>query len=203
MANTSDIDYLDGEFTVAETEPSTIAEISEIIGEAAVVDEAVSNLRYRNKYPRVYAKVSAAVALTGFTRAVKSSTTKADGTVKNVLVSTNDHLRAFLADSEDNRATLASLFTSVAQSEPLYVKGERTGGSGKIAQGTLDASNAFFAQGVEEQKAAIIEARVPGYKLARDVAGELTIESLARGIQALEKYLTAQAKKSSLSALAE
>jgi hypothetical protein len=194
MATTSDIDYLDGEFTVQENEPSTLAEVVEIIGEQATVDEAVSNLRYRNKYPRVYGKVSAAIAGT-FPRAIKSSTTKADGTVKNVLVSPNDHLRAFLATGEEARATLASLFTSIAQSEPLYVKGERTGGGGKVAQATLDAANGFFAAGQEDDIAAKIESMVPGYKCGRDAENNLTVESLARGIQALERHLAKQAPK--------
>jgi hypothetical protein len=115
--------------------------------------------------------------------------------VKNVLVSPNDHLRAFLATGEEARATLASLFTSIAQSEPLYVKGERTGGGGKVAQATLDAANAFFAAGQEDDIAAKIESMVPGYKCGRDADGALTVESLARGIQALERHLAKQAPK--------
>lgn len=194
MATTSDIDYLDGEFTVQENEPSTLSEVVEIIGEQATVDEAVSNLRYRNKYPRVYNKVSAAIA-TFFPRAVKTSTTKADGTVKNVLVSANDHLRDFLKTGEDARAELLGLFTSIAQAEPLYVKGERTGGGGKVAQATLDAANGFFAAGKEDDIAEKIESMVPHYKCGRDAEGNLTVESLARGIQALERHLAKQAPK--------
>jgi hypothetical protein len=39
MPQTTEIDYLDGEFSVQESEPSTIPECIELIGEAAVVDE--------------------------------------------------------------------------------------------------------------------------------------------------------------------
>lgn len=215
--NTTDIDYLDGEFTVQESEPSTLAEVVTIVGtEAAVIEDAVSNLRYRNKYPRVYKKVSAEVAAKhGFPRAVVSTKTLKDGTVRNVHESENDHLRAFLKGREEeveadgkkeskivtpapegNREILAGLFTSIANAEPLFVQGERTGGGGKVSAAALETANKFFAAGTDkvEASAAKIEEMVPGYKIGRDSDGAVTPDSLARGIQALDKKMIADAK---------
>lgn len=196
MPQTTDIDYLDGEFTVQESEPSTIAELTEMIGEAAVVDETTSNLRYRNKYPRVYKAVSKAIE-PDFPRDVKETKTLKDGTTREVKISENDHLRAYLLTGDDARARLAELFTSIAQSEPLYVKGERSGGGGKVSQANLDAANGWFAEGVDvvEDKVSIIESMVPGYKVGRDADGAPTPESVARGIAALNKHLLNEQQK--------
>lgn len=204
---TTEIDYLDGEFQVNESEPSTITECVELIGEDAVVDETTSNLRYRNKYPRVYRKVSDLVAgKHSFPRIVLKEETKKDGTIKKVYESENNHLRAFLKGRfdgetqvspapEGSRDILQTLFTEVATSEPLYVKGERTGGTGKISQAAMDAANTIVADGREEEVAGQIESLVPGYKVGRDVDGNTTIESIARGVQALEKHLANKAKR--------
>lgn len=201
MPQTQEIDYLDGEFSVQETEPSTIPECIELIGEAAVVDETTSNLRYRNKYPRVYKLVSKEVEGLGFARDVKETKVNKDKTERKVFISEMDHLRAFLKADESHRAILAELFNKIAPAQPLYVKGERTGGGGKISQAAMDAANAFFASDEQNEKAELIESMVPGYKLARDAEGNLTPESLARGIQALNKNLMKAAQQKALSAL--
>jgi hypothetical protein len=113
-----------------------------------------------------------------------------------------DHIRAFLAkDDTTNRPLLSELFQTIAPAQPLYVKGERTGGGGKISQAAMDAANAFFASDEQDEKAALIESMVPGYKLARDTESALTPESLARGIQALNKSLLKAAQQKALSAL--
>lgn len=196
MPSPVDVEYLDGEFTVSEQEPSTVAEVVELLGEEAVRSGAINDNRYRNKYPRVYAKVSAAI-VPKLARPVKETKQNKDGTTKNILVSTNDHIRAYLALGEDARAELAELFSSIGATEPLYVKGERAGGGGKIAQATLDAANAFIAEGDDrvEEIITTIESMVPAYKVGRDGEGSATPESLARGIQALEKHLQNEAKK--------
>jgi DNA-directed RNA polymerase subunit F len=196
---TVEIDYLDGNITVNEEEPSTIAECVEISGELGVVSEHNSNLRYRNKYPRVYKKSSKELEPT-LTREVKGTKTQKDGTIKEIKESEMDHLRkCYKQDAKLTSETIAKY----AQSEPLYVKGERAGGGGRISQAALDAANNFFAQGedVAETKADFIESMVPGYKVARDGDGNVTPESLARGIQALQKHLTQQATKNALEAL--
>lgn len=199
MPQSVEIDYLDGEFTVNETDPSTIAECVELIGETAVVDETTSNLRYRNKYPRVYRLVSKAIAdAHGFAREVKETKKNKDGTERKVYISEMDHLRNFLAQDEAvNRPILQALFEEVAPAQPLYVKGERTGGGGKISQAALDAANKFFADGddVVEEKITLIEGAVPGFKVARDTDGAATPESVARGIQALNRHLLKQSQK--------
>jgi hypothetical protein len=200
------IEYLDGEFTVEENEPSTLEECIELIGEQGVVAETTSNLRYRNKYPRVYRLVSDAI-LPAFPKAQKvgkdgkpvvkvtAGKNGEAGTSTPVLVDATEHLRQFLAQGDEQRAKLAEHFNTIAPTQPLYVKGERTGGGGKISQAALDAANAKFAAGDEAVDAAIavIESRVPGYKVARDAEGAATPEFLARGISALNKYLQQKA----------
>lgn len=190
----TDIEYLDGEIEVPENEESTLPELLALLGsEAAIIDEVTSNLRYRNKYPRVYKKASKELE-SEFPRAVKDEKKQKDGTIKKVLVSETDHLRAvFKQDPERVRAVV----TKYAQSEPLYVKGERTGGGGKISQQALEAANGFFAEGddVVERNIGIIEATVPSYKVARDGDGNPTPESVARGIMALNKHLLKQAQQ--------
>lgn len=200
---TVDIDYLDGEFTVSEEEPNTIAEVAELIGEDGVVNEATNNLRYRNKYPRVYTKVSAAIEPL-FPRAVKEEKTNKDGTVKQIKDSVNNHLRDYLKTGDEARVKLQELFTSVAQEEPLYAKGERSGGGGKLSQGALDASNGFFAAGDDKVESIIghIESAMAGYKVARDADGMATPESLARAIQTFGKHAQKQAEKAAVAALA-
>jgi len=194
---TVEIEYLDGNITVEEEEPSTIPELVALIGEQGTVNEGTNNLRYRNKYPRVYKKASKDLEAV-VPRDVKSEETKKDGTIKKVLISETDHLRAcFKADPEKTTVTI----TQYAQSEPLYVKGERAGGGGKIGQAALDAANSFFADDTAEDKAKFIEGTVPGLKIARDIDGAVTPESLARGIQALNRYLLKQTQQQTLAAL--
>ncbi len=202
------IEYLDGEFTVEENEPSTLQECIDLIGESGVVAETTSNLRYRNKYPRVYRLVSDAI-LPSFPKAqkvgrdgkpvvktVKGKNGEAESTTP-VLVDATEHLRQFLAVSDDNRAKLQELFNTIAPEQAIYVKGERTGGGGKISQKAMDTANAKFAAGAEAVEAAIevIEENVPGYKVARDADGEATPETLARGVSALGRYLEQKAAK--------
>lgn len=198
---TVEIDYLDGNISVEEDEPSTIAECVALIGEQGTVSETTSNLRYRNKYPRVYKKSSKELELL-VPREVKSEEKKKDGTIKKILVSETDHLR--VCWQKDPKLTNETI-TKHAKNEPLYVKGERAGGGGKISQAALDASNGFFAAGddVVEEKVGIIESMVPGYKVGRDAEGSVTPESLARGIQALNKYLMKQAQSAALGALGQ
>lgn len=191
MPTQTEIDYLDGEFTVLETEPSTIAELVELYGEDVVVSETVSNLRYRNKYPRVYRKVMEAVVSSGFEREVVKEEEKKDGTIKKVLEGETKFLRRYLASGDEARAKLAELFPAIGEAEPLYVKGERAPGGGKVSQAAMDAANGVFAQGDEavENTATAIEGRVPGYKVGRDADGNVTAESLARAIGVFQRHL--------------
>lgn len=204
MSTTAEIDYLDGEFSVQENEPSTLLELTSLIGEQGVIDETVSNLRYRNKYPRVYKIVSREIGELGFAKPVKEEKTNKDGTIKKIHVSDMDHAREFLkADPETHRPILQDLFSKVGSAEALYVKGERAGGGGKISQAALDAANGFFALGddIVEEKVTIIENLVPGYKVGRDSDGAATPESVARGVMALNRFLQKQAQNAALGAL--
>lgn len=209
---TEEITYLDGEFTVQEEVPATAAELIPIIGETAMVDEAVSNLYYRNRYPRVYKAVSAAVSALGFDRAVIKETTGKDGTVKKTHESPMDHLRAFLFGRKDkdsdtittpapegSRDKLGALFLDIGPKAPLFVQGERVGGGGKISAANMANAQGIFDEGPESVDGAIttIESMVPGYKIARDPDGDATVESLARGIAALDKHLKNAAPKAS------
>jgi len=202
MPSPTTVEYLDGEFEINEQDPSSVAELVELLGEDAVRQETISNLRYRNKHPRVYRKVSAMVE-TAFPREVKESKTNADGTIKEVKVSPIDHLRAYLATGDAAKADLAEKFNIVANEEPLFVKGERAGGAGKISKDALDTANKYFAAGDDlvEQCVTQIEATVPGYKVGRDADGAATPESLARGISALGKHIERESKKKALGSL--
>ena len=202
MPIVTDTEYLDGTFVVQEPEPATLQEVVDLIGEEAVREQAVSNLYYRNKYPRVYKKVSEAIAST-FPRPVKETKTLKDGTVRDVLVDVGVHLRQYLATGEEAKTKLAELFASIGPAEPLYVKGERIAGGGKVSQAATKIANDKFAAGEEVVAASVakIEETVPGYKIGRDADGEVTPESLARGVQALQKHLEAQAKAQAASLL--
>lgn len=216
--HTEEIEYLDGKFTVNGQDPDTLAELQSLgFSEADVVAGAVADLRYRNKYPRVYKAVSADIEKNhGFARAVAKTETKKDGTVKNIMESPNDHLRAALTGRKNAegvvdpstalanaQSILAGLFSQYDASEPLYVKGERSGLGSKVSEASLAAANGFFAEGNDkvEKIAAYIESQVPGYKLGRDAEGELTPESVARGISALNKHLQKQAAAAAVAAL--
>lgn len=220
--HTEEIEYLDGKFTVNGQDPDTLAELQSLgFSEADVVGGAVADLRYRNKYPRVYKKVSEdVVKLHNFPRKVESKKTKKDGTLSDVLESTNDHLRAALigrrtnpddktspaipdSSLHDGEKILGDLFTAYDASEPLYVKGERSGLGGKVSEAALAAANGFFAEGEEkvDKIAAYIESKVPGYKLGRDAESLVTPESLARGISALNKHIAKEAAAAATAAL--
>lgn len=219
---TVEVAFLDGEFDISIERPTTLSEMTSATGftEEMTVDEAVDNIYYRNTYPRIYREVSAELEKKGFPRAVASTKTNRDGTVKHVHESVNDHIRAALIGRKaedksviegsaliDGKNILQSLFAEIAPTAPLYVKGERVGGGGKVSEQALTASNGFFAEGATKVEAVAdyIEARVPGYKVARDPEGEVTPESLARAISALNKKAAkdaADAQKAALGALA-
>lgn len=200
---TNEILYLDGEFTIEEREPNTLTELKNLIGEPACVDNIVDNLRYRNKYPRVYKKVSNAL-VTEFPKTVKKEEILKDKTIRKVFVSDMDHIREFLQTGDEARKRLQDLFELHGTAEPLYVKGER-GLGGKVSKANADTANIFFAQGddVVEEKVTLIEAMVPSYKVGRDTENAVTPESLARGIQALNNHLKKQANAAAKAALGQ
>jgi hypothetical protein len=184
-----EIDYLDDQITVAEDEPTTLGDLVALYGEEAVRSYAADNWRYRNKHPRVYKKASAELA-EKFPRAVKEEKTLADGTKKKIYDSEINHLRECYKQDPELTTTV---ITKHAQAEPLFVKGERVGG-GKIGQAAMDAANGLFAEGDDavENAVNVMEATVPGLKVGRDADNAVTPESLARGIQTLNKYLVKQ-----------
>src|SRR4030095_3479371 len=138
--------YIRKEFVVEEEEPSTIPELSSLIGEDAIITNTNANLRYRNKYPRVYKRMSVEVAKLGFAPPVKKIVDE-----KPVYVDDIEHISAYLAaDPEGHRPVLQELFQRIAKEEPLYLKGDRVGGGGRIAQSALDAANRDFAERPEE-----------------------------------------------------
>jgi hypothetical protein len=88
---------------------------------------------------------------------------------------------------------LTDLITTIAQDEPLFVRGERVSG-GRVAQGALDAAHKYFAEGSEKVLEVVetIEQMLPNYRVAR--TPEVTPEGLARGIQTLQRHLMAKAR---------
>lgn len=219
---TTEVEYLDGTFTVNEQEPNTLAELIALIGEQDVIENVNANLRYRNKYPRVYRKMSEALTTKSpaFPRAVVDKKTSAAKTVSDVLESPNDHIRAYTkgrpaipakektgfagAPSEpapegeeltSRTAELQALFDKIAGEEPLFVQGERAGTGGKVSAASLASANTYLAAGQAQadQIAAYIESKVPNYKVGRDAEGAITPESLARAISALNKQAAKEA----------
>lgn len=209
----TDITLLDEEYEVQVQLPDSVEEIDALIGPGGTVEEARSNLLYRNWYPRVYSAVSAHITNGTFAFKKAPAVDKAgnpvpprklkDGTEKPVLESDIDHLRRFSKMSDENKELLGVVFREIAPTQLLYAKGDRSGGVGKVSQAALDSANGMIAGGVEnvESKVEIIESRIPGYKVGRDGDGAVTAESLARAIMALEKKLLADAKKAAASVL--
>lgn len=182
------IKYFGKEFVVEEQEPSTVEELVALVGADAIVKNTNANLRYRGKYPRVYRRVSAEVVKLGFARR-----TDALGN----LISESDHVLEYLAKDPDNHHfVIQEVLNRVANEEPLYVKNDRISGGGRISAGALDAANNYFAEGEKSVEAvsSTIESQIPGYQVARDGEGKVYPESLARGIQALQRYVTQTAK---------
>jgi hypothetical protein len=191
-----EIAYLRKLHKVKEKEPSNLRELVDLIGEAAIVENTNANLRYRNKYPRVYKRMSAEVIKLGFPRRVKDHET-------GECIDEMEHLFEFRKQSPENVIVLQNLFETIANEEPLYVRGDRVGSGGRVAQGALDAATRYFAEGNDMvmQKTALIEEMIPGYTVGRDGNGMVTPESLARGIQTLQRHLTNQAKNKTVELL--
>jgi hypothetical protein len=191
------VTYLNKEFVVEEEEPSTIPELVTLIGEEGLVTNTVANLRYRNKYPRVYKRVSLEVVKLGHAPQVKKYVPDKDGADKAIYEDDMDHIRSFLTKKPENKAILMSLFDRIAKEEPLFIRGDRAGGGGKIAQGALDAAHRYFAEGADKVTEVVetIERMLPGYHVARSMDDNgFTPESLARGIQTLQRHLVSKAK---------
>ena len=173
--------YLSKEIVVEEDEPSTIEELVQLVGEEGIVTHTNANLRYRNKYPRVYKRVSTELEKEGFKRLPehKEETT---------------HIRAvWTADGGANQGMIRALVQKFALEEPLFVRGERIAG-GRVAQGALDAAHRYFAEGPTkvEEVVQTIESMLPTYRVSR--SPEITPETLARGIQTLQRHLMSKAK---------
>lgn len=198
----TEVDYLDGEITVSEQEPTEIEELLAIDGltKKQIVEETVSNCRYRSKHPRVYKRTSEALKDL-VSRAQKGTYKLKDGTEKPIFVSHLEHCRALLKVDKQKTTEVLSKF---ALDEPLYKQGPSVGGSGKINAKSLAASNGYFAEGVErvEAIAKVIEERVPGFKVDRDEDDAITPETLARALMALTKHMEKQAAKQAEAALA-
>lgn len=175
------VTYLKKKFFVMEEEPSTVQELVTLIGEEGLVTNTNANLRYRNKYPRVYKRVSLEVVKMGFPMTEEYKDEVA-------------HLSAFLTADPANEKILDDMFQRIALEEPLFIRGDRSGG-GKVAQGALDAAHKYFAEGPEkvEEVCTTIENMLPSFKVNR--TGEATTpEMLARGIQTLQRHLVSKAK---------
>lgn len=182
------IAYLNKEILVEEEEPSTIQELTTLVGEEGLVSNTIKNLRYRNKYPRVYARVSSEITQRGFPPQVKDK----DKDDKPIYQDEMEHIRAYYTSG--HKTEVEKMFERIANEEPLFIRGDRSGG-GRVAQGALDAAHRYFAEGKDKVTDAVqtIEQMLPGYRVRRD-AGELTPEDLARGIQTLQRHLTSKAK---------
>jgi hypothetical protein len=198
----TEVDYLDGEITVLEQEPTEIAELLAIDGltQKQIVEETVSNCRYRSKHPRVYKKTSEALKELA-PRAQKGTYKLKDGTERPIFVSHLEHCRALL---KVNKTKVTETLSKFALEEPLYVRGPAVGGTGRINAKSLAAANNYFAEGTErvEAVAKMIEDLVPGCKVARDEDDAVTPETLARALMALTKHMEKQAAQKTEALLA-
>lgn len=185
-----EVNYLDDLITVTENEENKFEELKAILGsEEDVCEEVTSNLRYRNRHPRIYKKACAEI-VSLFPKPIKKKVGD-----KVIYVSDIDHLREAWKAGHSEKIT--DVITKLGQSEPLYVKGERSG-TGRISQAALDAANGMIAEGEERVEGVIkfIEETVPGYKVSRDPSDEsVSVENLARAVQRLNKHLEAESKK--------
>lgn len=214
-----DIGVLYDTVTIQKEVPTTNVEVDKMVGETdAAVEGWRADCTARNFLPRLYSAVAEAFIkahpeITDVKHQVTKSVpkTNADGTpsLNNGVPSTTDtyesDIRLLKRHSEASpafRDEIKNLLQTTAPTLPYY--DERSGGSGKLAQMFLDASNTEFQKGKAhvENLATAIESNVPNYKVQRNDAGEVEPEHLARGMAALNKHLTEQAKNQAKAVLA-
>lgn len=192
--------------------------------EGCALEDAVANVLYRNTCPRIYKGISTVLKdAHGFPRAqlknedgtLKFTTKKGGGQGSPVMELFTDHIRRFLDDVppevgaglEGDERTAAiqeflksryeivgGIFDTVLSNLPFYVEGAG-GFGGKVSKDAEDAATSLFNVGPDAVSGfvTVIEQTVPGYTVARD-EGEVTIATLARGIQRLNKHLADQTK---------
>ncbi len=179
------ISYLNKKIIVEEEQPSTIKELVTLIGEEGVVSNTIANIYYRNKYPRVYKRVSDELTRRGF------PPVEVEGKMQDEM----QQLRAFYVSKPAHAAMLQEMFETAAREEPLFIKGDRSGG-GKVSQGALDAAHRYIAEGPDKVSDAVttIEDMLPGFRVSREPNGEVAPESLAKGIQTLQRHLISKSK---------
>ena len=157
-----------------------------MIGEVGgTLENAINDIVARNFLPRLYAEV-AKQFLGEFPKSKKELT--------NI---------AYVGELWDNhkelRKQINEAFQVAKESVPFYSSPER-GGGGKISQAAMDGANKYFAGGKQESVAKFIEEQC-GYVAQRDEDNAVTIEGLARGIQALERHLKRVSEQQTKAAL--
>lgn len=215
-------DLVEVDFTV----PSTVEEFDNQVGEAgACLAGGISDVIYRNTYPRLYKTASAELAKTHpKVQAEKDGkpqfTSPKTGEPKPVMEADMSHLERIWTEGVKNedgtpdpeatvalQTQIAELLQSTAKSLPFYVEGRSGDGSGagKVSQANLDAANGWLAAGDEAaitRRIGVIESKVPGYKVRAEEDGTYTAESLARGIAALNKQLLVEKAREAKAMLA-
>ena len=204
MSKPLNISVVNDSYEITTQVPGTPEELDALIGETgATLDIAISYLAPRNYLSRFYGAVSKQLVVEGFprTQAVNDAgepivSKKADGSTTAVQETPLKHIDRYRTSSDDaGKVKLGELLASTASTLPFYAEGDRSGGGqGKLAAATIEAANAMVADGSADANAEIIEQMVPGFKIGRDADGALTPETLARGIQRLEKHLQEEAK---------
>ncbi len=193
-------------FDIIKSVPSTYDEGDKLVGEiGGLLDGWLSDCIARNFLRRLYRDVSAKLVEKGWPRAVIKTEKRAGKDDINIYESHIVHIGRIHDESKETefKAYIGKLLQETATTIPLYEAGDRQSTGGRINQGSIDAANEFFAQGDEqvEKTATLIEAMVPGYKIGRDEQLAVTPETLARGIQALEKHIEKEAKSKAKAAL--
>ena len=186
MAKLKETDILYGNITVEHEVPSDYSEddLRKFgLTMVDVLDGFIADCVARNFLPRLYRGISRTLARNGQPKKVISEEDK-----KVIYESDIVHFGRVWSNEKGSKEYLIELAQKTASSTPFFSTVER-GGGGKISQRALDAANKWLADGVEKDKADMIEAMLAGYKVPRDAEGNLTPEGLARGIQAFTKFI--------------
>lgn len=202
---TKETDVLYGNITLALPVPSSVEEFDASVGIGECLASGIDDIIYRNTLPRLYRGVAAKYIENGQSKPQATDksgspkfNTRKDGSQTPVLVSDIDFIGKLYEEANDEgKAEIVAVFEEVKSSLPFYEKGTGGGGGGRISEAAMQSANGVIAAGTEaiEKIVSAIEERVAGFTVARDPDGNVGVESLARGIQALEKKLVADAKK--------
>ncbi len=189
---TRETDVLYDNVTITHQVPASYEEGDRAVGEiGGVLHGFIADNVARNLLPRLYRAVSRKLVEQGFPKE-----TKKEG--ENTITETDiKHCARVYDDNKAMKPVIEELLQTTANEIPFHEKTERATGFGRIAVGAQNGANNYFAQGAEAVERAVtaIETLVSGYKIQRDSNGVVLPEGLARGIMAVNKKISDDAKR--------